>query len=477
MSLELERTLLGSLILNPALLESCDLSATDFSAGQARACFSMITSIWEDRRPTEVDTILLADQLGGDGAASFISGCIDGNIKLEPAAFAERARELRRRRLTAQARHLLHEQDTLPEYDLTEIRPLFDELDRLAAEANLQTASERAAPMSVTLADVEPRTVPWLWTDFIPLGRATLISGDPGCGKSWFCLDLAARLSRGLGWPDGSPGCGAARTYYITVEDDLHDTIRPRIDSLGGNPAMITCYNYEQPLHLDLSSGEGLARLESEIARLGDVRLVVIDPIIDFTGDSSPDKTEKVRALLTPLIKLATRLNFALVMVGHLNKAQALSAIYRAGGSTGGWLGKCRAAFMVFRDADDRTLRRVVPIKANLAPKDPPQLEFRIVSGRLEIDVSQDEVDVEAQLNPQLGRRPRERDEALEWLEKFFGDKTEIAAREIEEAAIRKGFSESTLKRAKKAAGFRSKKITDSNGDQIWLWARRAEGQ
>lgn len=336
------------------------------------------------------------------------------------------------------------------------------------------STSATPAPMSLTLADVEPRAVPWLWPDFIPLGRATLVSGDPGCGKSWFCLDLASRLSRGLPWPDGTPGSGPARTYYMMVEDDLHDTVRPRISSLGGDPAMITCYNPEHPLHVDLASPEGLARLESEIVRLVDVRLVVVDPIIDFSGRANPNKAEDVRALLTPLIQLAAKHNFALVMIGHLNKAQALSAIYRAGGSTGGWLGKCRAAFMVFRDADDKPLRHVIPVKANLAHQDPAQLEFRITNGRLEIELSTEDVDVDDQLNPQRGPKPRERDDAQAWLRDIFVGRDEIPATEVEAAALRQGISESTLKRAKKQAGYRSVKHTESGGRTVWAWTKGA---
>lgn len=343
-----------------------------------------------------------------------------------------------------------------------------------AAEAGPEPAGEKPAPMSLTLADVEPRTVPWLWPDFIPLGRATLVSGDPGCGKSWFCLDLASRLSRGFGWPDGSASSGPARTYYMTVEDDLHDTIRPRINSLGGDPELITCYNPEQPLHVNLASPEGLARLESEIARLGNVRLLVTDPIIDFSGRANPNKAEDVRALLTPLVQMAARQNFALVMIGHLNKAQALSAIYRAGGSTSGWLGKCRAAFMVFRDADDKPLRHVIPIKANLARQDPAQLEFRITNGRLEIELSTEDVDPDDQLNPQRGPKPRERDDAASWLRDYFVGRDEIPATEIEDAARRQGISESTLKRAKKQAGYRSVKRSESGGRTVWAWTKGA---
>jgi hypothetical protein len=332
--------------------------------------------------------------------------------------------------------------------------------------------SDGDAPLSLLLSEVKPSSVPWLWQDFIPLGRATLISGDPGSAKTWFCLDLACRLSHGSPWADGSFGIGPAQTIYLTVEDDIHDTIRPRVDSLGGDVSMIAAYNPEHPLHLDLNSADGLKRLEVEVMRLGNVRLVVVDPIIDFSGDVNPNTTQEVRALLTPLIRLAARHNFALILIGHLNKAQTLSAIYRAGGTTSGWLGKCRAAFMIFRDVDDKPLRHVIPIKANNARNDPAQLEFRINDGHLDINVSTEEVDPDEQLNPQRGPNPRERGEAVKWLNDFFVGHIEIPATEVEEAAKANAISESTLKRAKKTAGYRSVKRTEGGGKVIWVWTR-----
>jgi hypothetical protein len=258
----------------------------------------------------------------------------------------------------------------------------------------------------------------------------------------------------------------------MTVEDDPHDTIRPRIETLGGDASQIAIFNSEHPIHLDLSTPDGLQRLESEISTIGDIRLVCIDPIIDFSGAVNPNAGEEVRALLTPLIRLASKLNFALILVGHLNKAQTLSAIYRSGGSTSGWLGKCRASFMIFRDLDDKALRHVIPIKANLAPVDPPQIEFRISGGRLDAQVSTEEVDPEEHLNPQRGPDAEKRDAAAEWLAAFFGAQAEVSANEIFSAAKSAGFSEKTLKRAKKAVGVESRKTIAG-----WVWLRPNGGQ
>ncbi|HOW86908.1 MAG TPA: AAA family ATPase [Candidatus Aminicenantes bacterium] len=333
-------------------------------------------------------------------------------------------------------------------------------------------SSLRPNMLTVQLSGVEPREVPWLWKDYIPLGRATLISGDPGSAKTWFCLDMACRVSRGFAWPDGSPGIKPAKTILLTVEDDIHDTIRPRVESLGGDASMIAAYNPEQPLHLDLNSNTGLKRLEDEVIRLGNVRLVIIDPIIDFSGDVNPNATEDVRNLLTPLIRLASKHSFALVLVGHLNKAQALNAIYRAGGSTSGWLGKCRSALMIIRDTEEKPLRHVIPIKTNIATRELPQLEFRIIRGKLDIEVSSDEIDPQDQLNPQQGRNPREREEAVDWIKSYFDGRNEIPTGEVEEAAKQNGISISTLKRAKRLAGFKSILRQEDAGTHRWLWVR-----
>ena len=71
----------------------------------------------------------------------------------------------------------------------------------------------RIAPMLLRMSDVQPTAVRWLWPGRIPLGRMTLLVGRPGEGKSWLTADIAARVSHGRDWPDGSrcpAGVGAA---------------------------------------------------------------------------------------------------------------------------------------------------------------------------------------------------------------------------------------------------------------------------
>ena len=83
------------------------------------------------------------------------------------------------------------------------------------------------------LENVERQLLDWLWPGRIPLGKLTLLAGDPGLGKSFVTLDMAARVSRGEGWPDmpllKQP---AGHVVLFNCEDDLGDTIAPRLDRL-----------------------------------------------------------------------------------------------------------------------------------------------------------------------------------------------------------------------------------------------------
>ena len=75
------------------------------------------------------------------------------------------------------------------------------------------------------LADVEPERPLWLWPGHIPKGKIVLIDGDPATGKSTLALDIAAHVTTGAAWPDGSAGCEPANVLLLTAEDGLADTV------------------------------------------------------------------------------------------------------------------------------------------------------------------------------------------------------------------------------------------------------------
>lgn len=452
MSIEMEgpktrgEKVIGTILKNPPIIEIVpDLKTSDFTHKVERVLFSDILKQLEETG--HIDEFDLGQKT--PGGQVYLQRIQTGLINKTPESFSFDVKKLKKIRHNENIFRLLDEQkkiiSTGAEIDF-DTEKLKKELEAIEA-----LSSDHAGPqLTVFLSGVEPQAVSWLWPNFIPLARATMISGDPNVGKTWLALDIAARLSKGLTWPDGSPGPEPANVLYLTVEDNPHDTIRPRIDSLGGDPSKIAIINPGYEDFISFAEHDGIKKLEDEILKIGNVRLVVLDPVIDFSGEINPNAAEQVRAFLTPLIHLAEKLNFALVLIAHLNKAQSQSAIYRTGGSTSAWLGKCRAAFMIFRDSEEKKKRYVSAIKSNLAPDDPPQLSFIPNNGRLIFEKVVEEVDVDEHLNPQFRGRDGEKEEssfAVSWLKDALKNGP-VDAKEIKQAAREGGISERSLNRA-----------------------------
>src|SRR5207245_5550722 len=93
-------------------------------------------------------------------------------------------------------------------------------------------------PLGLLLSQVETQKVHWLWEKHIPLGKITLLDGDPGMGKALLALALAARVSSGRPMPDGTPGSQGG-VILIAPEDDAADTLRPRLQAAGGDPSRV----------------------------------------------------------------------------------------------------------------------------------------------------------------------------------------------------------------------------------------------
>ena len=454
--MSLEKVILGTLILSPRFLELTEISDNLFKTESRKKVFRVITQLWEQERPQEIDLTLLASRMGGDEDFSFVSSLLDGLQHLSEENFLSYVNERKKQMIcerinfVSQKNANYHLKCGNLDPELTaELRRLWIEFDSYDTDI---MAGHAAPSLTISLSNIEPQEVAWLWPNFIPLGRASMISGDPNVGKTWFALDITARLSKGLAWPDGNSESEAANIIYLSLEDNPSDTIRPRIDSLGGDPSKIAIINPDYSDFISFAKQDGIKKLEQEILKIANVRLVVLDPILDFSGEINPNAAEQVRAFLTPLIYIAEKFNLALILIAHLNKAQSQSAIYRTGGSTSAWLGKCRAAFMIFRDSEEKKKRYISAIKSNLAQDDPPQLSFIPNNGRLIFEKVIEEIDVEEHLNPQRQGGREESSFAKSWLKEALKDGP-VEWKELRKAAEEAGILKDSIYRAGKKLG------------------------
>ncbi len=328
------------------------------------------------------------------------------------------------------------------------------------------------------LCDVSRETLVWLWPGRIPLGKLTLLAGDPGLGKSLVTLDIAARVSRGLAWPD-SPLLPqpVGSVILFNAEDDVADTIAPRLDRAGADDARVFAVEGVQrhdpkqnsPVRWYFSLENDLPRLEEVILAHPDVRLIVIDPISAYCGKTDSHNNAEVRALLAPPAELAARYRVAVVAVTHLSKSGGTKAVYRAMGSLA-FTAAARAVWSIVKDPSDGGRRLFLPAKLNLAA-DPDGLAYRVADGRVAweaepVRMHADEAFAAEAAGPDAGPRNTAREEAAEWLQQTLASGPRPSGdvvREAEEYGIR----ERTLRRAFKELGGKARKAEFDGG---WLW-------
>lgn len=243
----------------------------------------------------------------------------------------------------------------------------------VAIEAAASIASETSSRSysSRCLADIEAKPVRWLWPKRIALGKLNLLAGHPGRGKSTLTLYIAALVSNGGGWPDGSQ-CPLGNVLFITCEDDPADTLVPRLQAIGAD--LSRCHLLEA-IHDHENGKERPFNLKTDVSRVedlardkGGLALIVIDPISAYLNGIDSHNVAEVRGALVPLQQLAERLGAAVIMVSHFNKGTPDgSAMSRVSGS-GAFVAVCRSAWIVERDPEcsDGNRRIFAPMKNNI---------------------------------------------------------------------------------------------------------------
>ncbi len=331
----------------------------------------------------------------------------------------------------------------------------------------------------LTMSDVEAEDVQWLWTNRIPRGKLTLLCGAGGVGKSYLTLDIAARLSRGTPWPD-CPIPATGQTLLLGTEDGVRDTVKPRLIELGADCSKVHSIRsvgaiddngekLQEPFRFD----RHLPYLAELLDELGDVALLVVDPIEEFLGNADSYKSADVRAVLGPLGQLAEKHNVAVIVIAHPTKAKRGSALSRASGSQafGAYV---RSGWMVVPDADDRERVLLLPTKASLS-RWASGLAYRVVDGihvgRVEWEAGSVDVSAEdalAALDDDKGT-PSRRADAKDWLRKLLAT-GDVLSKRVMELGKEAGHARNTIWRAKGEIGIKCRKAGGKQNGE-WWWS------
>lgn len=212
-------------------------------------------------------------------------------------------------------------------------------------------------------SDVHAVQVRWLWYPYIPLGKVTLLQGDPGDGKSTMMMNLIACLTNAGVMPTGQKIELPQRVIYQCSEDGVADTIKPRLEKSGADCTHVAFLDEE--LESITINDE---RLRDAIRNFR-ADLLVIDPLQAYLGDDADiTNFKKTRQLMQKLSIWAATYNCAIVLIGHMTKKESNNSLYRGMGSID-LVASARSVLQVYHDEGNPDIRYVKHVKSSLAPK------------------------------------------------------------------------------------------------------------
>jgi hypothetical protein len=339
--------------------------------------------------------------------------------------------------------------------------------------------SRSCVPLLTCVDDVQETAIRWLWPGRVPLGRITMLVGRPGEGKSFLTTDMAARVTRGLSWPDGTD-CPDGSVLVISAEDDPRDTIRPRLRAHGADLKRVHLFSMvrrpdaEGRPYETMFTLADVEALDAALTSHPDCRLVVVDPIGSFLGGGTDaHRDNDVRSVLVPVTVLAERHNVAVLVVAHRRKSFGPNADDMALGSRA-FTAVARAVWHLTRDPENKARRLLLTGKSNIAAEQ-AGLAFTIVSepGGLPsiawepgpIDMTADQaMQRENEAGSEPGRTALQK--ATTWLQAALADGP-LPSAEVTSLAVARGVSERTLQRAKESLGVRAFR-KGSGGGAVW---------
>ena len=314
----------------------------------------------------------------------------------------------------------------------------------------------------IRMSDVELTPVEWLWKPYLPFGKLSVLQGNPGEGKTYFAMHLAAACTNGKLLPN-MERMEPFNVIYQTAEDGLGDTVKPRLIEAGADLDRVLVID-DSDVQLTLSD----ERIEKAIIE-NNARLVIIDPIQAYLGaDVDMNRANEVRPIFMRLGQVAQRTGCAILLIGHLNKAAGMQSLQRGLGSID-IAAAVRSVMFIGKLKHDLTMRILTHEKSSLAPPGASlafslgdEGGFRWVG---EYDITADEM--LSGIEPQ---RETKTQQAKDLICTLLAGGKQVLSEDIDKAALERGIPGRTVRDAKRELGDALKsKIVEGRKKVFWM--------
>ena len=314
----------------------------------------------------------------------------------------------------------------------------------------------------IRMSDVELTPVEWLWKPYLPFGKLSVLQGNPGEGKTYFAMHLAAACTNGKLLPN-MERMEPFNVIYQTAEDGLGDTVKPRLIEAGADLDRVLVID-DSDVQLTLSD----ERIEKAIIE-NNARLVIIDPIQAYLGaDVDMNRANEVRPIFMRLGQVAQRTGCAILLIGHLNKAAGMQSLQRGLGSID-IAAAVRSVMFIGKLKHDPTMRILTHEKSSLAPPGASlafslgdEGGFRWVG---EYDITADEM--LSGIEPQ---RETKTQQAKDLICALLAGGKQVLSEDIDKVALERGIPGRTVRDAKRELGDALKsKIVEGRKKVFWM--------
>ena len=314
----------------------------------------------------------------------------------------------------------------------------------------------------IRMSDVELTPVEWLWKPYLPFGKLSVLQGNPGEGKTYFAMHLAAACTNGKLLPN-MERMEPFNVIYQTAEDGLGDTVKPRLIEAGADLDRVLVID-DSDVQLTLSD----ERIEKAIIE-NNARLVIIDPIQAYLGaDVDMNRANEVRPIFMRLGQVAQRTGCAILLIGHLNKAAGMQSLQRGLGSID-IAAAVRSVMFIGKLKHDPTMRILTHEKSSLAP---PGVSLAFSLGDEggfrwvgEYDITADEM--LSGIEPQ---RETKTQQAKDLICTLLAGGKQVLSEDIDKAALERDIPGRTVRDAKRELGDALKsKIVEGRKKVFWM--------